>query len=134
MCMGEQVPRVWTMPWEGAGKAKTPAPWPDPWVLNDPSYSERELGDSKEVELQVFLAFPYTCVPRPSTEHPNSIPQLLEPETQELPHSPLQGRPWGCFRHTQGLPLQVGGQNGGGKTQDHESHTEAWTEHCSEMS
>lgn len=62
------------MPWEGAGKAKTPAPWPDPWVLNDPSDSGRELGDSKEVELQVFLAFPYTCILRLSTEHPNSTP------------------------------------------------------------
>lgn len=74
MCTGEQVPRVWTVSWEGAGKAKTPAPWPDPWVLNDPSDSGRELGDSKEVELQVFLAFPYTCISRPSTEYPNSIP------------------------------------------------------------
>ena len=58
----------------------------------------------------------------------------LEPETQELPCSPLQGRPWECFRHSQGLLLQVGHQNWGGKTQDHESHTEAWAEHHSEMS
>ena len=62
------------MPWEGEEKAKTPAPWPDPWVLNDPSDSGKELGQSKEVELQAFLAFPCTSIPRPSAEHPNSTP------------------------------------------------------------
>ena len=48
------------LPWGGGGawKAKAPAPQPDPRALSDPSDSGRELGDSKEVELQAFSPFP----------------------------------------------------------------------------